>query len=246
MEASYFDALTRRIGDKLLLDVGCANGAFPRYMRNLGWQVEGVEILTTSQPIYDFPVYTQEFDQIPVIESYYDAITAWAVFDDVHDPMAYFRKVSQILTPGGYFVFLVTNFQSISSRSLFREDVPRHLYFFTEATIRRYLSKYKFRLLKEDYSSKVYPMHPLNWWRYYLYKYIKKRELTWEDIPLPREQFLVKHGLANNLFSNVYYLVKNPLAVLDRRLLAPLFGKYQQLVKSYGITTYLAIKESIS
>lgn len=245
VEASYLEGITCRAGDKLLLDIGCANGAFPRFMHDLGWQVEGVEVSTTSRPIRDFLVFSVEFDKIPVYEPRYDAITAWAVLEHVHDPMAYFHKASLVLKPGGYFVFLVTNFRSISSRSLFREDVPRHLYFFTEDTIQQYLLKNQFKLVKIDYSSRVYAMHPLNWWRYYLKKYIKNRELVWKDIPLPREQFLAKYSLANNLFSNGYYLVKNPLAVIDRRLLAPLFGKYQQLVKSYGITTYLAVKEPI-
>src|SRR3546814_5417313 len=62
----------------------------------------------------------------------YDVITAWAVLEHVHDPMSYFMKAASTIQSGGYFVFLVTNFDSISSRSLFREDVPRHLYFFSK------------------------------------------------------------------------------------------------------------------
>ena len=57
-----------------------------------GWDVEGVEVAEASQPIADFRVHTQEFDRIPVHEPFYDAVTAWAVMEHVHDPMAYFRK----------------------------------------------------------------------------------------------------------------------------------------------------------
>ncbi len=125
---------------KSLLDLGCANGDFPRFMRDRGWQVEGVEVSPNSRPITDFPSYTQDFTQIPVHEPRYDAVTAWAVLEHVHDPMSYFQKASQVLRPGGVMVFLVTNFSSISSRSLFLEEVPRHLYFFTEKTVRSYLN----------------------------------------------------------------------------------------------------------
>jgi len=79
----------------------------------------------------DFPVYTQEFQNIPLNEPTYDAVTAWAVLEHVHDPMAYFRKAAQVVKKDGLFVFLVPNFASVASRSLFCEDLPRHLYFFT-------------------------------------------------------------------------------------------------------------------
>ena len=50
--------------DKILLDIGCANGDFPRFMRKIGWQVEGVEISANSKSISDFKVYKEDFSQI--------------------------------------------------------------------------------------------------------------------------------------------------------------------------------------
>src|ERR1700752_3944772 len=119
--ASQFETVAGR----RLLDIGCANGNFARRMRELGWQVEGVEVSANSRTIDDLEIYRQAFPEIAVNNSRYDAITAWAVLEHVHDPMAHFRKVGVTLKPGGVFVFLVTNFESISSRGLFREDVPR-------------------------------------------------------------------------------------------------------------------------
>ena len=124
----------------LLLDVGCANGDFPRFMQQRGWTVEGVEVSPNSRTVTDFKVYNQNFTEIEVDEPYYDAITAWAVLEHVHNPMAYFKKAARVLKSGGIFVFLVTNFKSLSSRCLFLEDVPRHLYFFSKETIKEYLA----------------------------------------------------------------------------------------------------------
>jgi SAM-dependent methyltransferase len=241
-QSKFLSDITKGQEKKILLDVGCANGDFPRYMQNIGWEVEGVEVSPNSKPISDFKVYNQEFTDIPIHEAYYDAITAWAVLEHVHNPMSYFRKAAEVLKPGGFFVFLVTNFESISSKNLFREDLPRHLYFFTEKTVKEYLEKSGFELIRSDYSDKIYSMRPVNWLRYYVYRYLKKHNLKWEDIPLTRIEYFNKNKLNKNLWSNLQYAVsQNPFTLVDIMLM-PLFEKYQMLSKSYGIVTYIATK----
>lgn len=242
IEARYVQELITDPGDKLLLDVGCANGDFPRLMKGLGWQVEAVEVSSNSKNVSDFKVYTQEFPEIPVHEGRYDVITAWAVLEHVHDPMAYFKKASEVLKPGGVFIFLVPNFASISSRHLFIEDPPRHLYYFTEQTVRRYLELTGLEFLKADYSDKVFPMSPVNWLPYYVHRYIKRRPFEWKDIPPSRTQYLTERGLENSLATNLRYMLANPLVVLDRAFL-PIVQRYQVMLKKCGIVTYFALKK---
>lgn len=229
------------ISNKRLLDIGCANGDFPRYMRKLGWEVEGVETSCNSKLISDFRVYYSDFTQIPLNEPRYDAITAWAVLEHVHDPMGYFRKASKVLKKNGTFVFLVTNFNSISSRYLFLEDVPRHLYFFTKDTIKQYLKANNFELLKIDYSNKIYSMRPVNWMRYFLLYYFRNKEFQFEDIPNNRLSYLLENNLSNSIVNNLKYVLKNPLTTVDR-LLMPIYEAYQLHFRKYGIVTYVARK----
>jgi SAM-dependent methyltransferase len=113
-EASYLRPIEDRGGSMKLLDVGCADGAFPRFMKARGWDVEGVEISDVAEQIKDFRVHTEEFQNISVHEPTYDAVTAWAVLEHVHDPMAYFCKASAVLKKDGLFVFLVPNFVSLA------------------------------------------------------------------------------------------------------------------------------------
>lgn len=240
-EARYLADLTQNGREKRLLDLGCANGGFPRLMRQLGWQVEGVEVSDNALQIDDFPVYRCEFDQIPVDEPRYDAVTAWAVLEHVHDPKAYFRKAAEVLKSGGRFVFLVTNFKSISSRYLFREDLPRHLYFFTEETVRRYLEENGLYLARVDYSDKIYSMIPENWLRFYVYKYLLRRPMRWEDTAEPRLEYLARHGWPNNFRFNLLYALTHPFTVVERRL-ARLVGKWQIWRRTYGVVTYVAEK----
>ena len=223
---------------RLLLDLGCANGDFPRFMQKRGWKVEGVEVSPNAKPIFDFKVYKEEFKEIPIYETRYDAITAWAVLEHVHDPMAYFKKACQVLKSGGVFVFLVTNFRSVSSRSLFLEDIPRHLYFFTEEVIKGYLEESGFDLIRTDYSNKIYSMRPVNFLRYYLYRIFRRRKLEWRDTQFILN-LLARNRPQNPLMRGLMCSFNSPLYVIDR-LLMPIYERFQIVFKTYGIVTYIA------
>jgi 2-polyprenyl-3-methyl-5-hydroxy-6-metoxy-1,4-benzoquinol methylase len=228
-------------GEARLLDIGCANGDFPRFMKKRGWQVEGVEVSSNSRSIKDFPVYQQEFASLPFNTARYDAITAWAVLEHVHDPMAYFRKAAELLKPGGRLIFLVTNFKSVSSRSLFQEDPPRHLYFFTEETVKSYLASVGLRFESAHYDNKIYEMRPVGWLRHLVFRYILHKPFRFEDIPDNRIQYLKRHGLDNSFLGNLRYLLSHPFTVFDR-LTMPLYEKAQMLARTYGVVIYVATR----
>ncbi|HEX8096791.1 MAG TPA: class I SAM-dependent methyltransferase, partial [Pyrinomonadaceae bacterium] len=215
LEARLVEAAAGAGLGKSLLDVGCANGDFPRLMLGRGWEVEGVEVSPNARAISDFKVYTEEFARIPVRGPRYDVLTAWAVLEHVHDPVSYFKKASEVLKPGGVFMFLVTNFASLSSRALFREDVPRHLYFYTEETVGRYLALSGLELVRADYGNELYEMRPVGWLRYYVYRYLLGREMKFDDIPPNRVEYLAARGLTSSLFSNLRYVFTHPFTVID-------------------------------
>ena len=238
-EASYLNAIESRGGSKRLLDVGCANGDFPRFMAARGWEVEGVEVSETSEPIRDFRVYTEEFDKIPVHEPRYDAVTAWAVLEHVHDPMAYFQKAAEVVKKGGLFVFLVTNFQSAASRNLFCEDIPRHLYFFTRETVQQYLEKTGFVLERENNGRDVYKMAPQNWLGFMLRTRLLRGKYKFKDVPMTSKEFRAKYKLRSGLMASLKYAAYSPTMVIDR-MLWPVIETAQILRRTYGISTYVA------
>ncbi|HKV23756.1 MAG TPA: class I SAM-dependent methyltransferase [Candidatus Acidoferrum sp.] len=240
-EAKYLETIVPSGKVKRLLDVGCATGEFPRFMAARGWEVEGVEVSVAAREISDFRVYTEEFQRIPVNEPYYDAVTAWAVLEHVHDPMAYFRKAARVLKPGGFFVFLVTNFQSAASRHLFCEDVPRHLYFFTRETVERYLRDSGFELLKERNGRDVYKLAPNNWLAFMVRTKLLGRHYSFQDVPMTSKEFRRSRNLPKELRSALRYAAYSPLSVLDR-MLWPVVESVQILRQNYGISTYVARK----
>lgn len=241
-ELAFVNAALPRATEKpKLLDVGCANGGFPRFAREHGYDVEGVEIAQNANDIGDFTVYRVPFDRIPVNEPRYDAVTAWAVLEHVHDPKAYLRKAASVLKPNGVFVFLVTNFDSISSRNLFQEDVPRHLNFFSKETVGRYLKESGLVLEKYAFDDTIYEMHPVHWLRHWLKNLAGRPPMTWEQLPETRQSFCNRTGLKVNGLGSLAYGLFNPLAVLDR-LLMPLYAKWQKMTGTYGIGVFVARK----
>jgi SAM-dependent methyltransferase len=226
-----------------LLDIGCANGDFPRFMRQRGWLVEGVEVSPNSSPIDDFPVYRGEFPSLPHCGSRYDAITAWAVLEHVHDPMAHFVKAGELLRPGGRFVFLVTNLASIGSRYLYQEDVPRHLYFYTEAAVEKYLAHAGLTLHGVNYGNSIYRITPYGCLWLYLLRLTGRRP-DWIFLDTARKQVQewahkrqeVRHALAAVLHHPGILLTALDLMV------APIIGQIEIWRRRYGIVTYVATK----
>lgn len=237
-EVAYLGDVRNNVTMPRLLDVGCANGDFPRFMATRGWEVEGIEISPNAVPVSDFPVYRLPFDQLAGRESRYDAVTAWAVLEHVHDPMAYFRKAAEVLRPGGLFVFLVTNFKSLSSRRLFHEDVPRHLYFFTEETVKRYAETVGLELQTADYSNHIYSMPPRDFLHYVFTRYVKRRAFTWADRPEKLAEYLAAKGLVRNWLGVARYILSHPATTLDR-LLAPACERIQMWRRRSGIVVYV-------
>jgi 2-polyprenyl-3-methyl-5-hydroxy-6-metoxy-1,4-benzoquinol methylase len=241
VQASHLQGVRNGSGPLTLLDVGCANGDFPRYMAAHGWKVAGVEVSDWANRTTDFPIYHQEFQDIPVCEPTYDVVTAWAVLEHVHDPATYFRKASQVLKPGGLFVFLVPNFHSTASRYLFCEDVPRHLFFFTDPTVSRYLENSGLALEKVDNNRNIYKVAPQNILQYTLRTKLLRQRFTYTDIPLSSRQYRQKYGLTRGLKAAIKYTAYSPLSVIDR-VLWPFIESAQILRGTYGNTTYVARK----
>lgn len=240
-EAQYLRKIEAGKGPKKLLDVGCHNGGFPRFLAARGWDVEGVEISEVAKRITDFRVYRQEFQDIPVNQPTYDAVTAWAVLEHVHNPMAYFRKASQVVKKDGLFVFLVPNFASTASRHLFCEDIPRHLYFYTRETVKLYLEKTGFVLECEDNRGNVYKMPPANWLPYVGKTKLAGKRFTYKDKPLSSREFRKTHGLKRGIRASWKYLTYSPASVVDR-MLWPFLEAIEMARKRYGTSTYVARK----
>lgn len=241
-EAAYLPD-TKTFADKpALLDIGCGAGTFARTMMARGWSVTGVEPFCPIE-ISDFPVHRKFLTEIETLTGNFEAVTAWAVLEHVTDPMAYFSKISAALKPSGTFVFLVTNFGSLSSKRLFQEDVPRHCHFFTKATVEHYLDKVGLDLVSARFDNDIYGMGCRGVVNYAFCRWILRRPYEWRDYPKAYPDFLEQHGFDRNILSAIRFCLAHPVTAVDR-LCEPFFARWQKFSDSYGIVTYVARKRT--
>lgn len=137
-----------------LLDVGAGIGAFASYMRDHQWQVTGLEpdAGTRKRAAAEFGIQLESSDRLFELEpGQFDAITLWHVLEHVHALAAYMEQLKKLLKPGGKLFIAVPNYTSGDAAFYgaywAAYDVPRHLYHFSPAAMRRLLARHNLELL---------------------------------------------------------------------------------------------------
>src|SRR5690606_3809866 len=82
-----------------------------------------------------------------VPQAKYDVITLWHVLEHIHTLNETTKQLIELLAEDGTLVIAVPNADSHDAK-LYKEnwaayDVPRHLYHFTQPTMKRFLKKHK-------------------------------------------------------------------------------------------------------
>ena len=80
----------------------------------------------------------------------------WHVLEHLHDPKGALLEARRILRPGGRLVVAVPNFSSLQARwagaAWFHLDLPRHLWHFPLAALRRLLADCGFEIRRSTTS----------------------------------------------------------------------------------------------
>jgi len=127
-----------------LLDVGCGNGRFLAMMRDLGWEVVGVEpdrqAARIAQERFGIPVMVGTLEDANFSRGSFDAVTINQVIEHVYDPIALLQACRRVIKPNGQLVVVTPNIESLG-HAVFREswiplDPPRHLHLFSLWTLR--------------------------------------------------------------------------------------------------------------
>jgi ubiquinone/menaquinone biosynthesis C-methylase UbiE len=146
------------LSNETILDIGCAAGGFLDYLKqhNSNIDIYGVDAFSNSVTSNKIKFYNTNLKSAEFKDSMFDIITAWAVFEHLHDPAENFEEVYRILKRGGKFIFLVTNSNSLYGKVAYAEDIPRHLYHFSPLTLRFFAQKYGFTLSGINYDNRIW------------------------------------------------------------------------------------------
>jgi SAM-dependent methyltransferase len=139
-----------------LLDVGCQKGEFMLWMQQRGWQVQGVEVSRKAPNLFGLPIFYGRLEEAAFRPRSFDAVTAWAVLEHVHDPVGLLRRLARLLRPEGRAFVLVPNFRSLPGRFMRHDDVPRHLVMFTPRTLSRAAAAAGLRVERTVFSDDIF------------------------------------------------------------------------------------------
>ena len=158
-----------------MLDIGCGTGAFLGEAKvSGGWRLEGLEpnqfAAEFTREKLGIPVHVATFPEVSLPLDSYDVITMWNVLEHLQMPVDSIRYVSQLLKPGGWFVFSIPNVESLDARLAKRYwvgwDLPRHLYLLSGNNLSQNLKENGFRIRDKRCLSTTYSAigHSLSFW----------------------------------------------------------------------------------
>jgi SAM-dependent methyltransferase len=130
-----------------LLDIGCGNGTELYRLKQMGWEVYGVEIDAEASErarSKELSVFTGDLFGANYPDHFFHVVRMSFVLEHLPNPRKVLDEIKRILAPRGRIYISVQNAESLNywlfSQWWFSLDVPRHLFSFSPKTLGRLLS----------------------------------------------------------------------------------------------------------
>lgn len=137
------------------LDIGCGTGDVLKAAQNNGWTITGIEPNEKARAIANSKTNNSVFDiselnKLP--EQSFDIISLWHVLEHLPNLEEHVDLFKRLLKPNGKLIIAVPNHKSFDA-NYYKEywaayDVPRHLWHFSQNSIKRLFSKYQMQVIK--------------------------------------------------------------------------------------------------
>jgi 2-polyprenyl-3-methyl-5-hydroxy-6-metoxy-1,4-benzoquinol methylase len=154
-----------------VLDVGCSSGSFLNAMKGSDWKLYGIELSSQEAERARLRTGAQVFNgdivDAPFASGTFDVITCLDVFEHLNRPKEALQKIQQWLKPGGIFYAFVPNIDSWEARFFrsywFGLELPRHLYHFSPASLRKLAASTGLRELSLATPAVSYAEHSIHY-----------------------------------------------------------------------------------
>jgi SAM-dependent methyltransferase len=138
-----------------ILDIGCAGGAFPKAVNDLGYNVIGIEpskwLAEHARQLYNLDIRSGQLDEQNFEPASFDVVSLWDVIEHLTSPNDVVADIYNLLKPGGYFLVNYPDYGSLASKTL-GSNWPMllnvHLIYFTRKTIREFLESRGFVVIE--------------------------------------------------------------------------------------------------
>ncbi|MFH0814997.1 MAG: class I SAM-dependent methyltransferase [Candidatus Falkowbacteria bacterium] len=148
-----------------ILDIGCGTGSFLLGLDPVKFEKFGVEISPTGQKICQeqgLNVFCGKLEGANFADQFFDAITAWHVFEHLEKPVKTLSAARRVLSDDGILVFQVPNADGFGfqygQQKWFHSDSPRHLWLPNRKSIDFLLQKTGFKILEVKNEFYDYPL----------------------------------------------------------------------------------------
>jgi SAM-dependent methyltransferase len=147
-----------------LLEIGSAAGYFLYEAKQLGYEVQGVDITHAfaefSRNELGVPVHEGTLGDAPFPDGWFDVVFMRNVLSHLAEPRAEHQRIHALLKPGGYLVFETGNVGELPADGAGELELPDHLHHFGEPTIRKLLELTGFRVVAVERFGLIEHMWP--------------------------------------------------------------------------------------
>jgi SAM-dependent methyltransferase len=135
-----------------VLDIGCASGAIPAFLKKRGWQAVGIEISPAAEYARKqrgLDIRSEQLEDCHFPDAYFDLTLASHLIEHLNDPEKFLCEIRRILRPGACLMLTTPNiggFQARLFKNRWRSAIFDHLYLFSKKTIRALLKATGFKI----------------------------------------------------------------------------------------------------
>lgn len=149
-------SLINSLSDKgTFLDIGCGTGDVLKAAQDNGWKITGIEPNEKARTIANSKTNNSVFDISELnnlADNSFDVISLWHVLEHLPNLEEHVSLFKRLLKPNGKLIIAVPNHKSYDA-AYYKEfwaayDVPRHLWHFSQNSIKLLFSKFGMTVVK--------------------------------------------------------------------------------------------------
>lgn len=138
-----------------ILEIGCSHGALLTELKNLGWDVQGIEM---SEKMADYArsvgldVSGKRIEDNDYTENGFDVIIMNMVLEHLYDPFQNLKRITSWIKPGGQLIFSIPYIEGVEFK-IFKDysyglQLPHHITFLNKKIMREYLTKLGYKNIR--------------------------------------------------------------------------------------------------